>query len=107
MAKATIVHITRIGEDGIGVRWKEKYLLLSSFDYVHRNLKITAPIGCMTLPMFASFVIGCFESRSTFEGVQSITFTFNGYTATVHRDKALNNPAYVISEWEKAKKMAE
>lgn len=102
MAKATIVHVTRIGENGIGVRWNEKYLTLSSFDYAHKNLKVTAPNGCMTLPTFANFIVGCFESRSTFEGVHSITFTFHDVTATVHRDKARNNPAYVISEWEKA-----
>jgi len=102
MAKATIVKISSIHSKGIGVWWNDKPFSLTSFRGYNENLKVTAPSDIVTIHEFAEFIVGCFESRSTFYGVASVTFTFKNVTVTVHREDAKNNPNYVIEKWEQA-----
>lgn len=103
MAKATIVKISSIRPNGIGVWWNDKPFTISAFDGYGTNLKVIAPPSeIIRIHQFAEFIIGCFESCSTFYGVESITFTFEKVTVTVHKKEAKDNPAYVIEQWEKA-----
>lgn len=102
MAKATIVKISSIGKNRIGVWWNDKPFSATSFRGYNDNLKVTTPSDIVTLQEFAEFIVGCFESRSTFYGVASVTFTFKNVTVTVHKEDAKDNPNYVMEKWEQA-----
>ena len=103
MAKATIVKISSIHKSGIGVWWNDKPFNLTSFVGYNGNLKVTTPSDIVTIQEFAEFIVGCFESRSTFYGVASVTFTLNNITVTVHKEDAKDKPDYVIKQWEAAR----
>ena len=103
MAKATIVRIISLNENGAEVITDAgKSFLVNSFAPMNGVLKITAPMGNMTIYELAEIVSGCFDANSTFVNVYWVTFTFNTITVTVTLGEALGTPDYVVSKWKKA-----
>jgi len=101
MAKATIVKITSINENGVEVITNDGKSFVVNL-HSKGVLTITAPMGSMTIFEFAKIIVGCFETNSTFSNVSLVTFTFNTVTINVTLGEALDNPNYVVSKWEKA-----
>ena len=103
MSKATVVRITSLNADGAEVITDVgKSFIVNSFAPMNGVLKITAPMGSMTIYEFAEFISGCFHHTSTFVNVKWVTFTFNTITVTVTLGEARDNPDYVVSKWKKA-----
>lgn len=104
MLKATVVKITSLNENGAEVITDSgKSFFVNSFAPMNGALTLTAHKGDMTIYEFAEIVSGCFDANSTFVNVKWIAFTFNTIKVIVTLEKALGNPDYVVSKWEKAK----
>jgi len=103
MSSTIITKIKSLNENGAEVITDTgKIFIVNSFAPMNGVLKITAPMGSMTIYEFAEIISGCFHHTSTFVNVKWVTFTFNTITVTVTLGEARDSSAYVVSKWKKA-----
>lgn len=86
MAKPTIAKLVH-STSSAGLEFvtaKGQTFYVRSFD--GKTLMLMPSIG-MTMLEFAEIIAGCFEPRSTFKGVEKVTFTFNSPKISIKKEE--------------------
>ena len=100
MTKPTVVKIISLGANDAKVKTSDnKIFYVNSLTATNGVLNIIASAACMNIYELSQIVVGCFEPDSTFENVNTITFTLSGVSVTVTKTEAQNNPEFIIKKW--------